>query len=554
MKYKPKNCMKCGGKKMQLAGFSPNEADQNMDSQFRRDNQILQMQSASPFLSKYAPDFKKLAEDLPFKANKTTALIPNKKETTDWASILLGTTGLLSDISGRMERGRQDQYMYENLSALGQMNPMPTDDFQPNPYNLYMKKGGNLKTIMKEYQKFSNNAQMDMGDGEVDDKGMMKKGGYEIDRMLITRKILPELFYFGRMGSRKYKKQDGGRLVTEVPIGYEPFKKEGNRSYYQMNTSINPAQKASKMANPQDYEKYISTMVQSGISPEELANKGYISASNISKFTPFYKKDVVYTETQPDPTTAFRGEPVYEGNRLVGFSRYSSRNSPNQQSPGVMNTAEQFSEFMFADEMGKPIGDLYSIPATEWSNTFTGGTRHLKTREGLDKYKSPIAKFQKGGEIEDDSEEMIEGIAEILRQVRNKQNRRDIFGNVIEDFKEEGVDFDMEEFRDMSELMKGGININPENRGKFTAAAKKAGLSVQEMARKVLGNKEDYSPTMIKRANFARNAAKWNKEKGGLTPNKAREILHDGTAQGKKLTDKQRRFFGAMSKGHTNYK
>ena len=43
-------------------------------------------------------------------------------------------------------------------------------------------------------------------------------------------------------------------------------------------------------------------------------------------------------------------------------------------------------------------------------------------------------------------------------------------------------------------------------------------------------------------------------KKGGITPNKARKILHDGTAQGHPLTDKQRRFFGAMSKGHTNYR
>lgn len=43
-------------------------------------------------------------------------------------------------------------------------------------------------------------------------------------------------------------------------------------------------------------------------------------------------------------------------------------------------------------------------------------------------------------------------------------------------------------------------------------------------------------------------------KKGGLTPNKAREILHDGTAQGKPLTDKQRRYFGTMSKGHTNFR
>ena len=39
---------------------------------------------------------------------------------------------------------------------------------------------------------------------------------------------------------------------------------------------------------------------------------------------------------------------------------------------------------------------------------------------------------------------------------------------------------------------------------------------------------------------------------GGLSANKAREILHHGQVHGHKLTDKQRRFFGAMSKGHTN--
>lgn len=44
------------------------------------------------------------------------------------------------------------------------------------------------------------------------------------------------------------------------------------------------------------------------------------------------------------------------------------------------------------------------------------------------------------------------------------------------------------------------------------------------------------------------------KKKGGLTPNKAREILHDKSVHGHPLTDKQRRFFGAKSKGNTmNY-
>lgn len=54
-----------------------------------------------------------------------------------------------------------------------------------------------------------------------------------------------------------------------------------------------------------------------------------------------------------------------------------------------------------------------------------------------------------------------------------------------------------------------GIHIKKENRGKFTASAKKAGQSVQEHARSVLNNPKA-PPLQKKRANFARNAAKWH--------------------------------------------
>jgi hypothetical protein len=37
---------------------------------------------------------------------------------------------------------------------------------------------------------------------------------------------------------------------------------------------------------------------------------------------------------------------------------------------------------------------------------------------------------------------------------------------------------------------------------------------------------------------------------GGLTQDKAREILHDGTVHGNKITDKQRRYFGAVASGY----
>lgn len=51
----------------------------------------------------------------------------------------------------------------------------------------------------------------------------------------------------------------------------------------------------------------------------------------------------------------------------------------------------------------------------------------------------------------------------------------------------------------------GGIMIKKENRGKFTESANRANMGVQEYARHILANKEDYSPALIKRANFARN-------------------------------------------------
>lgn len=56
------------------------------------------------------------------------------------------------------------------------------------------------------------------------------------------------------------------------------------------------------------------------------------------------------------------------------------------------------------------------------------------------------------------------------------------------------------------------IRIKPENKGKFTASAKKAGQSVQEHAKSVLNN-PNATPLQKKRANFARNAAKWNHSK-----------------------------------------
>lgn len=55
------------------------------------------------------------------------------------------------------------------------------------------------------------------------------------------------------------------------------------------------------------------------------------------------------------------------------------------------------------------------------------------------------------------------------------------------------------------------INIKKSKRGTFTKAAKQHGMSVQGFANRVLRNPSKYSAAMRKKANFARNASKWNK-------------------------------------------
>lgn len=63
-------------------------------------------------------------------------------------------------------------------------------------------------------------------------------------------------------------------------------------------------------------------------------------------------------------------------------------------------------------------------------------------------------------------------------------------------------------------MAKSKIHIKPSKKGSFTRMAKKAGKSVQAEARSVLANPHA-SAAAKKKANFARNAAKWNHGKRG---------------------------------------
>lgn len=81
------------------------------------------------------------------------------------------------------------------------------------------------------------------------------------------------------------------------------------------------------------------------------------------------------------------------------------------------------------------------------------------------------------------------------------------------------------------QLLKKGsdIHIKEENKGKFTASAKRAGESVQQHATSVLNNPKA-TKLQKKRAQFAKNAAGWKHEDGAKIhkPSGHRSILDNG--------------------------
>lgn len=60
----------------------------------------------------------------------------------------------------------------------------------------------------------------------------------------------------------------------------------------------------------------------------------------------------------------------------------------------------------------------------------------------------------------------------------------------------------------------GGIYIQPSHRGRFTNWAESHHMGVQEAASHVMANKDNYSSSVVKMANFAKNAAGWKHEDG----------------------------------------
>lgn len=529
-------------------------------------------------------------------------------------------------LSGIVERGRQNQFDMTQQTALGQMNPMPANDFQPNPYNLYMQQGGNLKTIMKEYEKFSNDAAMDMGDGMTDDKGMMQQGGrtpiYTSNVNDPRLKAYNDSLKTYQLADAVQRDYFNGKSGTPTPFSKKPqFSSanafiEGAYGDYTINTGTNVGAELNRLAKrskikpygqyvspkglgdqlPAYYKKPVQPVVyqkpaQAPVKKRQPTYQDSLILSKTKTYLPVKGTDAGYQKEIDDIIQSGRvyGSNLFDDPKVrAAAKRLSGTGNEYDIKPiwkKVGNRYEQtFKKPVGTPQPQKPIfkrPEPNPITPIEFNPSNVSSIVPLPNmqRAEWDASKpsnwtitSPTGPYNEQETINLPDESSWRAAMENYRGISSQQMDGKGTATGYKKMKKGGYEIDrmlivrklLPELLKLGRLgtgkyrnyKKGGIHINPENKGKFTDYCN--GKVTEECIQRGLNSS---NPTTRKRANFARNARKWNKEdggmtykKGGLTPNKAREILHDGTAQGKPLTDKQRRFFGAMSKGHTNYR
>lgn len=162
--------------------------------------------------------------------------------------------------------------------------------------------------------------------------------------------------------------------------------------------------------------------------------------------------------------------------------------TPNAEAEGGETKID---DYIFSDFL-KPQGS---------KQTFASKSKSIRNKFKL----RPADKFSM--EAQDNELKALIDEQESIRQQMQAEKMQEAQAIVNPDFNAMG---------DMVEMRTGGkIHINPKNKGKFTSWAKSHGMGVQEAARHVMANKEKYSPTIVKRANFAKNASKFKHELGG---------------------------------------
>ena len=169
----------------------------------------------------------------------------------------------------------------------------------------------------------------------------------------------------------------------------------------------------------------------------------------------------------------FTGNTAQMNQGIIGLA------APGLAGKGLGEMVDYFTEKtvskQFADEWSQKRNDIVNMSDYE--------RRELFKRYGgwgaYDRWvKAGKPKLKKGGKIEyeeeeeeDDDREMVEGIADILTKVKDKKNRKQIAKEMVDDFEEEDVDYNLDDFMEAAKLMQGGGMSIPGVNGSVVASS-----------------------------------------------------------------------------------
>ncbi|MBP6904657.1 MAG: hypothetical protein KBB91_01185 [Candidatus Pacebacteria bacterium] len=197
---------------------------------------------------------------------------------------------------------------------------------------------------------------------------------------------------------------NNARKVNKIAEDYTKIKKDNKTYGYKVTPGkqIEPAKPSENKGGP-EYEKWLIDQVKSGISPQQLADNGYISPENTAKYDPFYKapsSDIVYIESESgkevkeNPFAAFaeQGEILFSPNKHAAAEMfYPVRKSSDIKDGGMLNTSQQDVLIRFRNDFG--FTGEYTIVKSEDLPKIFAGNRYFQSDAELAKLKANASKI-----------------------------------------------------------------------------------------------------------------------------------------------------------------
>jgi hypothetical protein len=258
---------------------------------------------------------------------------------------------------------------------------------------------------------------------------------------------------------------------------------------------------------------------------------GKDSSKATDPFSPLYwhKRFGTWAEGGEPNNAGFQALPDYVQNKIMSNMAYGGY-MPEMGVGGKMPAEIARARFAAAGNLDKLDDYGYAYGGDIYGGEMDMDAMYQMMKGGQPCYECGGKVYQQGGQQQDQVMQAIQMYAQMTQMDPEQLMQQLQALPPLE--QQEAIQKIMQAIQEAQspQMKKGGININPANKGKFTASANRAGMSVQEFASKVLANKEDYSSTQVKRANFAKNAAGWKKQMGGMTEGQMLE-LHDDEIQ-----------------------